>query len=210
MTTRPCPRAGAATSTSWTRSRRPGGAVTVEGVPGAATPTPRTRFRAEGGRDVASVSGQDQRPGLSVTARFRLALEAQGYRHDAEGCQLYVIAHISRGRGSSGRGDQGRRSDPGSGRTVLGGPPGGRLHALADQGRRLAGLLPRWRGPSPAARTDGERSPRLNGAWPGSAPTWSRSALCRGHGGGGRARRDALPSAHLQVVIRHCCQCSRR
>jgi site-specific recombinase XerD len=35
-------------------------------------------------------------PLVSHTAGFRAALEAQGYRHHAVGCQLYVMAHLSR------------------------------------------------------------------------------------------------------------------
>jgi integrase len=35
-------------------------------------------------------------PLVSHAAGFRAALEAQGYRHHAVGCQLYVMAHLSR------------------------------------------------------------------------------------------------------------------
>lgn len=35
-------------------------------------------------------------PLVAYAAGFRAALEAQGYRHHALGCQLYVMAHLSR------------------------------------------------------------------------------------------------------------------
>ena len=36
-------------------------------------------------------------PLVSHAAGFRAALEAQGYRHHAVGCQLYVMAHLVAG-----------------------------------------------------------------------------------------------------------------